>query len=159
MLRETDGTWDNGYTHAWTQVRAALRRRRVGSCIASRPAFSHGARPRPAPSRAARRRTSSEVARASGLNVSVVVSPGSTGSSASATDGGAASSIYFFRFSTFFGGGLPSREACIFFMPHKQRHVDYRSRPDSHKFLQGFAGFADVPQARVAHQVSFLRTR
>eukprot|EP00966_Prymnesium_polylepis_P057011 1320362-Prymnesium_polylepis.1 len=21
MLRETDGTWDNGYTHAWTQVR------------------------------------------------------------------------------------------------------------------------------------------
>eukprot|EP00966_Prymnesium_polylepis_P258685 5974943-Prymnesium_polylepis.1 len=27
MLRETDGTctWDNGYTHAWTQVRAALR--------------------------------------------------------------------------------------------------------------------------------------
>eukprot|EP00966_Prymnesium_polylepis_P200816 4653213-Prymnesium_polylepis.1 len=24
MLRETDGTWDNGYTHAWTQVRAAL---------------------------------------------------------------------------------------------------------------------------------------
>eukprot|EP00966_Prymnesium_polylepis_P043701 1013000-Prymnesium_polylepis.2 len=24
MLRETDGTWDNGHTHAWTQVRAAL---------------------------------------------------------------------------------------------------------------------------------------
>eukprot|EP00966_Prymnesium_polylepis_P224499 5192474-Prymnesium_polylepis.1 len=27
MLRETDGTWHNGYTHAWTQVRAALRPR------------------------------------------------------------------------------------------------------------------------------------
>ena len=28
-LRETDGTWDNGYTHAWTQVRAALRPRGI----------------------------------------------------------------------------------------------------------------------------------
>jgi hypothetical protein len=29
MLRETDGTWDNGYTHARTQVRAALRPRGI----------------------------------------------------------------------------------------------------------------------------------
>eukprot|EP00966_Prymnesium_polylepis_P200449 4644825-Prymnesium_polylepis.1 len=29
MLRETDGKWDNGYTHARTQVRAALRPRGI----------------------------------------------------------------------------------------------------------------------------------
>eukprot|EP00966_Prymnesium_polylepis_P069444 1614129-Prymnesium_polylepis.1 len=29
MLRETDGTLDKGYTHAWTQVRAALRPRGI----------------------------------------------------------------------------------------------------------------------------------
>eukprot|EP00966_Prymnesium_polylepis_P014293 329930-Prymnesium_polylepis.1 len=33
MLRETDGTWDNGYhdgyTHAWTQVRVTLRPRGI----------------------------------------------------------------------------------------------------------------------------------
>eukprot|EP00966_Prymnesium_polylepis_P282347 6524258-Prymnesium_polylepis.1 len=29
MLRETDGTWDDGYSHAWTQVRAALRPRGI----------------------------------------------------------------------------------------------------------------------------------
>eukprot|EP00966_Prymnesium_polylepis_P057865 1340165-Prymnesium_polylepis.1 len=48
MLRETDGTWDNGYTHAWTQGRAALRPRGIvhRKVIARRPAFSHGARPR-----------------------------------------------------------------------------------------------------------------
>eukprot|EP00966_Prymnesium_polylepis_P304128 7026194-Prymnesium_polylepis.1 len=39
-----DGTWDNSYTHAWNQVRAALRRH-VGSCITRRPAFSHGGSP------------------------------------------------------------------------------------------------------------------
>eukprot|EP00966_Prymnesium_polylepis_P110088 2547382-Prymnesium_polylepis.1 len=35
MLRETDGTWDNGYTQF---VRPSGH---VGSCIARRPAFSH----------------------------------------------------------------------------------------------------------------------
>eukprot|EP00966_Prymnesium_polylepis_P226337 5235849-Prymnesium_polylepis.1 len=57
--------WDNGYTHAWTQVHAALRPRgklciSEISAIARRPAFSHGARPRPAaaPSRRAARRRS-----------------------------------------------------------------------------------------------------
>eukprot|EP00966_Prymnesium_polylepis_P096559 2237214-Prymnesium_polylepis.1 len=56
MLRETDGTcWDNGYTHAWTQVHAALRSRG----IVHRKAPPHGARPRPAPSRAARSRSRS----------------------------------------------------------------------------------------------------
>eukprot|EP00966_Prymnesium_polylepis_P042457 986463-Prymnesium_polylepis.1 len=49
MLRETDGTWDNGYTHA----RFVRHSGYVGLCISRRPAFSHGARPRPAPSRAA----------------------------------------------------------------------------------------------------------
>eukprot|EP00966_Prymnesium_polylepis_P285726 6600189-Prymnesium_polylepis.1 len=44
MLRETDGTWDNGYTHAWTQVRAVLRLRGIVHRKAPRPAFSHGAR-------------------------------------------------------------------------------------------------------------------
>eukprot|EP00966_Prymnesium_polylepis_P028179 651482-Prymnesium_polylepis.1 len=29
VVRETDGTWDNDYTHAWTQVRAALRPRGI----------------------------------------------------------------------------------------------------------------------------------
>eukprot|EP00966_Prymnesium_polylepis_P330168 7385832-Prymnesium_polylepis.1 len=47
MLRETDGTWDNGSTH--------FTRADSGSCgpqatwdIARRPAFNHGTRPRPA---------------------------------------------------------------------------------------------------------------
>eukprot|EP00966_Prymnesium_polylepis_P074553 1730652-Prymnesium_polylepis.1 len=35
-LRETDGTWDNGYTHAWTQ-RFVRPSGHVGSCIARRP--------------------------------------------------------------------------------------------------------------------------
>eukprot|EP00966_Prymnesium_polylepis_P138436 3198808-Prymnesium_polylepis.1 len=42
-LRQERGyceTWDNGYTHAWTQVRARPSGH-VGSCIARRPAFSH----------------------------------------------------------------------------------------------------------------------
>jgi hypothetical protein len=44
MLRETDGTWDNGYTHAWTQVRAALRPHWIVHRKA--PRVCHGARPR-----------------------------------------------------------------------------------------------------------------
>ena len=32
-LRETDGTWDNGREHAWTQIHAALRPRGRVQCV------------------------------------------------------------------------------------------------------------------------------
>eukprot|EP00966_Prymnesium_polylepis_P089710 2077321-Prymnesium_polylepis.1 len=58
VLRETDGTVGTGETATHTRgLRFVRPSGHAGSCIARRPAFSHGARPTPAPpSRAARRR-------------------------------------------------------------------------------------------------------
>eukprot|EP00966_Prymnesium_polylepis_P231348 5353524-Prymnesium_polylepis.1 len=57
--------WDNGYTHRTRGLRFVRPSGHVASCIARRPAFSHGVRPRPPASAVSRRETPLTMASAS----------------------------------------------------------------------------------------------